>query len=57
MKKILLAIFCLSMLSGCFIFRKKDKYGCPGGPDKNGKTVGQRILDGEDVKQPKYRIR
>ncbi len=29
MKKLLLAIFAISMLNGCFIFRKKEKYGCP----------------------------
>ena len=29
MKKLLLALFAIYMLSGCFIFRKKEKYGCP----------------------------
>ncbi|MEO7524255.1 MAG: hypothetical protein ABIT58_09185 [Ferruginibacter sp.] len=29
MKKLLLATFVVSMLSSCFIFRKKEKYGCP----------------------------
>ena len=29
MKKILLATFVVYMLGGCFIFRKKEKYGCP----------------------------
>ena len=29
MKKIILATFVVYMLSGCFIFRKKEKYGCP----------------------------
>lgn len=32
------------MLSGCFIFRKKVKYGCP----TNGKNIGaERILSGD----------
>ena len=29
MKKLILATFAVYMLSGCFIFRKKEKYGCP----------------------------
>lgn len=29
MKKLLLAIFVIHALGGCFIFRKKEKYGCP----------------------------
>ena len=29
MKKFILATFVVYMLSGCFIFRKKEKYGCP----------------------------
>jgi hypothetical protein len=29
MKKILLGVFVVSLLSSCFIFRKKEKYGCP----------------------------
>lgn len=29
MKKIILATFVVAMLSSCFIFRKKEKYGCP----------------------------
>ena len=44
MKKIFLAVFCAWMLTGCFIFKKKEKYGCPG----NGKNVGaERILSGD----------
>ena len=44
MKKIFLAVFCTWMLSGCFIFRKKETYGCPG----NGKNVGaEKILSGD----------
>ncbi len=33
MKKIIIALVVVSMLSGCFItriFQKKEKYGCPG---------------------------
>ena len=29
MKKFLLATFVVYSLSGCFIFKKKEKYGCP----------------------------
>lgn len=29
MKKLLLATFVVYMLSGCFIFKKKEKLGCP----------------------------
>jgi hypothetical protein len=32
------------MFSGCFIFRPKEKYGCP----TNGKNVGaEKILSGD----------
>ena len=56
MKKIIVAIFCLSfLLSGCFIgnlFHKKEKYGCP----SNGRNVGaEKILAGEKVKKAKYK--
>jgi hypothetical protein len=56
MKKIIVAIFCLSfMLSGCFItnmFRKKEKYGCP----SSGSNVGaEKVLAGQKVKKSKYR--
>ena len=36
MKKLILAIFVVYMLGGCFIFRKKEKYGCPN--DNRGLT-------------------
>ena len=55
MKKIVLAVICISFLSGCFIFKKKEKYGCPGSPGKDGKTTEMRILDGEKVKQSKFK--
>jgi ethanolamine utilization microcompartment shell protein EutL len=32
------------MFSGCFIFQKREKYGCP----TNGKNVGaEKILSGD----------
>lgn len=44
MKKILIPVSCMILFSGCFIFRKKDKYGCP----TNGKNVGaEKILSGD----------
>ena len=29
MKKFILATFVIYTLGGCFIFKKKEKYGCP----------------------------
>jgi uncharacterized protein YceK len=44
MRKILLPVMCVLMLSGCSIFRKKVKYGCP----TDGKNIGaERILSGD----------
>jgi len=44
MKKIFIVVFCAWMLSGCFIFKKNVKYGCP----TNGKNIGaERILSGD----------
>jgi uncharacterized lipoprotein YehR (DUF1307 family) len=44
MKKILVVAFCAWMLSGCSIFKKNEKYGCP----TNGKNIGaERILSGD----------
>ena len=44
MKKILIVAFLAWMLTGCSIFRKNEKYGCP----TNGKNVGaERILSGD----------
>jgi hypothetical protein len=53
MKKIILAAITISFLaSGCFIFRKKDKYGCP----SDGRNVGaEKILSGEKTKKAKWR--
>jgi hypothetical protein len=48
MKKILLALFVLSMLNSCFvarIFHKKEKYGCP----TNGRNIGaEKIAAGDE---------
>ena len=44
MKKILFFVFCCWLFSGCSIFRKQEKYGCP----TNGKNVGaEKILSGD----------
>ena len=49
MKKIILAVACISFLSGCFIFKKKVKYGCP----TNGRNVGAEKLAAGDEKAMK----
>ncbi|MBC7422082.1 MAG: hypothetical protein H7334_01370 [Ferruginibacter sp.] len=52
MRKFLLGAICLSYLlsaSGCFIFKGKDKYGCP----SNGRNVGAEKLLGDDDKAVK----
>lgn len=46
MKKIIVAFACISFFSGCFIFKKKDKYGCP----TNGRNVGAEKLASGDEK-------
>ncbi|MEO8823308.1 MAG: hypothetical protein ABI366_07000 [Ginsengibacter sp.] len=44
MKKFLILIVCGYMFSGCSIFRRHEKYGCP----TNGKNIGaERILSGD----------
>jgi hypothetical protein len=44
MKKLLPAVICIWLFSGCFIFKKKEKYDCP----TNGKNVGaEKILSGD----------
>ncbi len=44
MKKILFAAVAITFLSGCFIFRKKEKYGCP----TDGRNVGaEKIAAGD----------
>jgi hypothetical protein len=50
MKKILVAIGCLSLLTSCFLSRQK--YGCP----NDGRNVGaEKILAGDKVKKAKWR--
>ncbi len=55
MKKIILAVVVVSLLSSCFIFKKKEKYGCPGSPQAGQLTNDQKIATGEKVKEKKYR--
>lgn len=44
MKKLLFLVIISWTFSGCFIFRKNEKYGCP----TNGKNVGaEKILSGD----------
>lgn len=44
MKKIVAAIVCIGFLSGCFIFKRKDRYGCP----TDGRNVGaEKIASGD----------
>lgn len=44
MKKIIVAFTLLCFLSGCFVFQKKDKYGCP----TNGRNIGaEKIAAGD----------
>lgn len=49
MKKIILAVTVISVLSSCFIFRKKEKYGCP----TNGRNVGAEKIASGDPKAVK----
>jgi len=44
MKKLILAGFIVSLFSGCFIFQKKEKYGCP----TNGRNIGAEKLAAGD---------
>ncbi len=52
MKKIIIAIVCISMLSACSLFKKSQKTGC----GSNGRNVGaEKILssDPKDMKDAK----
>ena len=49
MKKIFLAVTVISILSSCFIFRKKEKYGCP----TDGRNVGAEKIASGDPKAVK----
>ncbi len=45
MKKLILGVTCVAFLSSCFIFRKKEKYGCP----SDGRNVGaEKIASGDE---------
>lgn len=45
MKKIFLLVLIASAMSSCFIFKKKEKYGCP----SNGRNVGaEKIASGDE---------
>ncbi|MEJ7609549.1 MAG: hypothetical protein WKF88_00060 [Ferruginibacter sp.] len=46
MKKAILSITVIAVLSSCFIFRKKEKYGCP----TTGSAVGAEKLSSGDPK-------
>jgi len=46
MKKFILAVFVVSFFGSCFIFKKKEKYGCP----TNGRNVGAEQLASGDEK-------
>ncbi|MEO6719000.1 MAG: hypothetical protein ABIN67_01500 [Ferruginibacter sp.] len=49
MKKMLAAFVCIGFLSGCFVFKKKDKYGCP----TNGRNIGAERIAAGDVEAMK----
>jgi hypothetical protein len=57
MKKVIIAIFCVSLFASCSVFRKKEKYGCPGSPQKGELTEDQKIASGQNVKQKKSRVK
>jgi hypothetical protein len=40
MKKMILAVFAITMLGGCFIFQKKEKLGCK----TSGAAIGAEKL-------------
>ncbi len=44
MKRIIVGLVCIWIFSGCSVFRKNEKYGCP----TNGKNVGaEKIASGD----------
>ena len=49
MKNIFKVTICLFLLSGCSVFRKTEKYGCP----TNGRNVGAEKLAAGDEKAMK----
>jgi len=46
MKKIFLLAIIAASMSSCFIFKKKEKYGCP----TNGRNVGAEKIASGDAK-------
>lgn len=44
MKKIIFAAVVVFLFSGCFIFKKKEKYGCPA----DGRNIGAEKLAAGD---------
>ncbi len=57
MKRIILLVLCVYVFSGCSIFRKNVKYGCP----TDGRNVGaEKLLSGDPkslkaAKKAKYK--
>lgn len=49
MKKVLLVVMCAYFFSGCSIFRKNVKYGCP----TDGRNVGAEKIASGDPKSIK----
>jgi len=49
MLKYILSFMVIACLSGCYVFQKKDKYGCPG----NGRNIGAEKLAAGDEKAMK----
>ncbi len=49
MKKLLLGVTVITLLTSCFIFRKKEKYGCPA----SGAAQGAEKLASGDPKATK----
>jgi hypothetical protein len=46
MKKFIIAFLLVSFFSSCFIFQKKEKYGCP----SNGRNIGAEKIAAGDAK-------
>ncbi len=58
MKKALTAFLLVTYLfgsAGCSIFKKTEKYGCPGAPKPGELSNDQKIAKGEKVKESKYK--
>ena len=53
MRKALLAVTVMALLSSCFIFRKKEKYGCP----TSGAAVGAEKLSSGDPKATRAAVK